>query len=110
MKLNVGAGTEILQGYINLDIVNLVGTDIVADVNKKLPFKDNYFDEILASDIIEHVDNVPKVIKELHRILKTGGKLKIKVPHYNSPNAYCDPTHKNLFASQSFSYFTTLLN
>ena len=47
MKLNIGCGKKILNGYINLDVVKLPGVDIVHDLNKyPWPFKDNYFDEI----------------------------------------------------------------
>ena len=40
--------------------------------NKDLPFKDNEFDFIYASHVIEHVDDVSYFIKELQRISKKG--------------------------------------
>jgi ubiquinone/menaquinone biosynthesis C-methylase UbiE len=40
--------------------------------NKDLPFKDNEFDFIYASHVIEHVDDVSYFIKELQRISKQG--------------------------------------
>ncbi len=104
-KLNLGCGKDIREGYVNLDLVKLEGVDVVCDVNKKLPFKDDYFDEIMAYDILEHVNDMPKVLKELHRILKKGGILRIKVPHFLESSAYADPTHKNFFAYNTFDYF-----
>jgi ubiquinone/menaquinone biosynthesis C-methylase UbiE len=40
--------------------------------NKDLPFKDNEFDFIYASHVIEHVDDVSYFIKEFQRISKKG--------------------------------------
>ena len=38
-KLNLGCGNDIRQGYINLDVAELDGVDVVWDVNKlPLPF------------------------------------------------------------------------
>ena len=40
--------------------------------NKDLPFKDNQFDFVYASHVIEHVEDVSYFIKELQRISKQG--------------------------------------
>ena len=40
--------------------------------SERLPFKDNEFDFVYASHVIEHVDNVSFFIKELQRISKQG--------------------------------------
>lgn len=47
---------------------------------EKLDFKDKVFDEIYAMDILEHVDNLEKVLTECIRVLKVGGKFIINVP------------------------------
>ncbi|HPC10341.1 MAG TPA: class I SAM-dependent methyltransferase, partial [archaeon] len=66
MKLNIGCGKKILKGYINLDVVKLPGVDIVHDLNKyPWPFKDNYFDEIYADNVLEHLDDIIKPIEEI---------------------------------------------
>lgn len=51
----------------------------------KLPFKDNYFDSIIASEILEHLDDDKKALKELYRVLKKGGILLVSVPNKNYP-------------------------
>lgn len=53
---------------------------IVADA-LKLPFEDNSFDSIVASEIIEHVEDPSKFVKGLIRCLKPGGKLIITTPY-----------------------------
>lgn len=106
MRLNIGSGGDTREGWINLNLVPLPGVDIVHDLEKlPLPFADDTFDEILAQDILEHVEYVP-LMKELHRILKSEGKLNIRVPHYTSRNNFTDPTHKKLFSLSTFDYFT----
>lgn len=104
-KLNLGCGKDIQEGYVNLDSAALPGVDIVHDIEKlPLPFSDNEFDEILCKDILEHVEYVP-ILGDIYRILKSGGRVKIKVPHFSSRNNFVDPTHKKLFSINTFDFF-----
>ncbi|AYQ30773.1 methyltransferase domain-containing protein [Runella sp. SP2] len=105
-KLNVGCGTDIRPGWINMDIAQLDGVDVIHDINLlPLPFENESIDEILCQDILEHIE-YPPVLKELHRILKKGGIITIRVPHFTSKNNYIDPTHKRLFSIRTFDFFT----
>ena len=45
-----------------------------------LPYGNNYFDEILSLETIEHVQSPLMFLKELYRVLKPGGKLILSVP------------------------------
>jgi SAM-dependent methyltransferase len=49
-----------------------------------LPFDDARFDFILATDIIEHVDDDVKAMSELARVLKPGGTILVTVPTFTS--------------------------
>lgn len=81
--LVIGPGTERIQGFESLDIN--VGRDIdyVLDCSKKLPFKNETFEVIYASHVLEHVPwyMVEGTLKEWARILTTGGQLEIWVPN-----------------------------
>jgi SAM-dependent methyltransferase len=102
MKLNLGCGKDIREDWINLDVVNLPGVDIVHDINQTpLPFDDN----ILCSSVLEHVDYIP-LLRDLCRILKPGGKLMVIVPHFTSKYAFADPTHVRFFATETLKFFT----
>lgn len=49
---------------------------------QKTPFSDNAFDFILCVDTIEHIEDDFGAMRELYRILKTGGFLIITVPAF----------------------------
>lgn len=106
-RLNLGCGRDILEGWVNLDCIKLPGVDIVHDINQlPLPFDENSLDEILCSSILEHVEYIP-LLKDLHRILRSGGRLIIIVPHFTSKYAYMDPTHRHFFSARTLSFFVS---
>lgn len=51
----------------------------------KLPFKNNSFDRIICSEVLEHVKDDGAVIAEMMRVLKPAGKVIITVPNANYP-------------------------
>ena len=105
-RLNLGCGTDIRENWINLDHVPLPGVDIVHDLNEvPYPFSSGELDYILCKDVIEHLNDPAQTLKELHRILNNGGRLRITVPHFTSADSYADPTHKNCFSSKTFLFF-----
>ena len=104
-RLNVGCGTDIRAGYVNLDSVALPGVDVVHDLRVlPLPFANESFDEVLCKDVLEHVELVP-VMRELHRILRPGGRLRVISPHFTSAAAWVDPTHRTSFSVETFGFF-----
>ena len=50
----------------------------------KLPFADDRFDVVLATDIIEHIDNDSRALHEIHRVLAPSGYTIIAVPAFPS--------------------------
>ncbi len=47
-----------------------------------LPFEDNFFDLVICSEVLEHIDNHYKAASELTRVLKPGKNLVVSVPRY----------------------------
>lgn len=105
-KLNLGSGKEYKnpsKGWINLDYNKQYKTDVLHDLNKfPYPFKNEEFDYIYCSHILEHVQDFFKVMKELERILKVKGVLHIRVPHFSNGNGYNDLSHKRFFGWFTF--------
>jgi len=107
--LDFGCGKDKVQGSVGVDCVALDGVDIVHDMKKlPYPFESNSIDKIYCKHVLEHFDaDVRKsILEEIHRILKNGGQLEIRVPHVFSPGAFHDPTHKSFFTFNTMDYFT----
>lgn len=60
-----------------------------------LPFPDEYFDAVVLSEILEHVDDDVAGLREVLRVLKPGGVVAITVPNANYPFMW-DPINKTL--------------
>jgi SAM-dependent methyltransferase len=123
--LDVGCGfgfeliQKFLQGYdcygIDIDkrkirklneVLTKHNADIILKVAnaEKIPFKSNFFDEVICSHVIEHVENDEMVLKEIFRVLKKGGILFLRVPNVKNlhtkfrtflglKNRFTDKTH-----------------
>jgi predicted SAM-dependent methyltransferase len=105
-KLNLGCGSDIKPRFTNCDVIDSAGVDMVFDLNTyPYPFKDNQFDEILCSAILEHLDNPERAVRELRRISIPNGIIKIDVPHFSCWQAWGDITHKKPFNSTSLFSF-----
>jgi 2-polyprenyl-3-methyl-5-hydroxy-6-metoxy-1,4-benzoquinol methylase len=50
-------------------------------VGAKLPYKNNFFDAVFMFHVLEHVESEKRVIKEVFRVLKKGGKLYLASPY-----------------------------
>jgi SAM-dependent methyltransferase len=86
IKLNLGCGDKILDGYINVDVVESRAgkkPDIVSDLHDLSKFKSNSVDEILAVHVVEHFWQweVVDILKEWTRVLKPGGKMILECPN-----------------------------
>jgi SAM-dependent methyltransferase len=73
----------------------------VANLDKKLKFKDSFFDGINCSHVLEHMENPENMISEFKRILKDGGILAISVPNFSFKHFYKDPTHKRPYPKEA---------
>jgi 2-polyprenyl-3-methyl-5-hydroxy-6-metoxy-1,4-benzoquinol methylase len=59
------------------------GTWAVAQANiAKLPFADGFFDLVLCSEVLEHIEDDKTAVSELLRVLKGGGDLVVSVPRF----------------------------
>jgi SAM-dependent methyltransferase len=61
----------------------------------QLPYPSNHFDAVIASEILEHIEDDVRALREIYRVLKPGGIVAITVPHANYP-FWWDPINKTL--------------
>ena len=57
ININLGAADSPMTGFINVDIQDLPGVDVVWDLEKfPWPFPDNCADLLIASQLVEHIN------------------------------------------------------
>jgi SAM-dependent methyltransferase len=96
-----------MEQAINVDRTAETEPDVVHDLNRTpWPFPDNAFSAVYAFDVLEHLDDLVRVMEEVHRISRNGALVHITVPHFSCANAFTDPTHRHYFGYASFDYFT----
>jgi ubiquinone/menaquinone biosynthesis C-methylase UbiE len=106
VMIELGCGPSKQAGYFGIDSLALQGVDLVADLEKGLPFiPDNSVDEIVSSHLLEHIQNFEPLLRDIHRILKPTGVKKVVVPYFSNPYYYSDHTHKRFFGLYTFDYF-----
>lgn len=96
--LNVGAGTG-----EDISVIKKAGEIYVIDIEPQalemvpegltvekrlgdvcqIPYADEFFDMVLAFDVLEHVENDAAAVKEIIRVLKPGGAFVFTVPAFN---------------------------
>lgn len=81
--LEVGGGTGNLKDYIgdvvSTDIVATPWLDAAADA-QSLPFASGSFANIVAVDVLHHVERPRRFLGEVQRVLKSGGRLVLVEP------------------------------
>jgi SAM-dependent methyltransferase len=85
---------------------------------EKMSFKDNYFDVVYAMDILEHVDNLKKVLNETKRVLKKEGRFIVNIPYHQSelwllkirPTFHKEIHHVRIFQENELETTLTRMN
>ncbi len=85
-KLNLGCSSQPLPTYINVDVQEKFNPDMVCNADTLRFAKDNEFDLVRASHILEHfaLKDCKAVLQEWRRVLKPGGYLVVCVPFYEA--------------------------
>jgi hypothetical protein len=123
MKLHLGCGEKILDGYTNVDIRSNLKCDVIDDVKFLNKFENDTITEIYASHVLEHFSRheYMTVLTRWYDVLSNGGILKISVPDiekvmlmYNSGTKlktlwglmYGGQTYDENFHYVGFDYYT----
>lgn len=93
-KLNLGSGKLKREGFVNIDWDASSTPDVLHDLNLvPYPLASSAFDYVEASHVLEHLDRPFEVMKEIHRVLKPGGVLAMKVPHFSRGLTHAEHAH-----------------
>jgi SAM-dependent methyltransferase len=76
-------GIELSPASVAVARARNVG-DVVEGSVEELPFDDDSFDFAVCLDVIEHLDDDLRTLRELRRVIRPGGRLLVTVPAYPS--------------------------
>lgn len=104
--LDVGCGRNKFPGAEGIDFAE----NSVADVRHNLndfpyPLPDSRYEVILLRNLIEHLQDIVRLMEEVHRVGKPQSDVIITTPHFSSLYSYQDPTHIRHLALDSMEYF-----
>ena len=68
------------EGYEYFKSISNAGAEFIKGSAYSLPFLDNSLDLIVCSEVLEHLHQYNDAVKEIHRVLKPGGKFYASVP------------------------------
>lgn len=119
-KLNMGSGKDWREDHFNTDFDPYWEPDAVLDFSRDLPIgqpletqrfgtvalQNDFFDEITANDVLEHIPNLTLAMTSCLNLLRVGGVFRICVPYDLSWGAWQDPTHVRAFNERSWLYYT----
>lgn len=81
-RLNWGCGSHVATGWINSDIKDGPGIDLVADIRDGLPLADESLDYVVSIHALPEFAyyELHPVLEELRRVLKVGGVIRLALP------------------------------
>ncbi len=102
-RINLGCGRFPKEGFVNVDWAATPGVDVVHDLTRlPLPFEDGCAELIELDHVLEHLSDVFGTMRELHRVLRPGGEVVIRVPHFS--RGFSHPEHQRGFDA-TFPYY-----
>lgn len=90
----LGCGPNKAEGFIGVDKNAYPGVDMVADLEKAIPFSDDSVSVIRANHFVEHLSDFDRFMKEAGRVLMKGGRLIMTMPSTDGEGAEIHPDHK----------------
>jgi ubiquinone/menaquinone biosynthesis C-methylase UbiE len=76
-------GIDISAGQVAENTERLPNiTFLQHDVSERFPFADGTFEVVWCSEVLEHLFDTAFALREMHRILKPGGRLLVTVPYH----------------------------
>src|SRR5215472_10672760 len=81
-RLNWGCGSHTAAGWINSDLKDVAGIDLIADIRRGLPLADESMDYAVSIHALPELTFTQQVpaLQELLRVLKPKGALRLALP------------------------------
>lgn len=108
MKLELGSGNHPTPGYVHHDRwKHSPHVDLAFELEAiPWPLLNGSVERLLATDVFEHLKlDVQVWMDECWRVLRPNGILSMRLPAYDNPYSWRDPTHQRVFHPESFLYW-----
>jgi len=110
VRVDLGCGRAKQPGFIGIDHLPLPGVDILADMDKGLPLRNDSVDYLVASHSLEHTTDIIFTMQEIYRVCKHKAIVCIVAPYYHTSLNMANPYHKQIFNEHTPRFFTTADN
>lgn len=97
LKIDLGCGPSKQSGFVGVDRFSLPGVDVVADLDKRLPFDDDSVELVCASHSLEHVGDLMNTMREIYRVCRHGAQVCIVAPYNEQKLNLANPYHRWVF-------------
>jgi SAM-dependent methyltransferase len=87
----------LVDEVVALDAIAMDGVSVLGFADR-LPFASQSFDTVLATEVLEHVENAERAAEEIFRVLRPGGHALVTVP-------YLYPTHEAPYDFRRFTHY-----
>ena len=119
-RLHIGSGKDYRAGWLNVDILDSAQPDIRVDLSRPQAWPASFAspfwgdvqlqagatDLIYANNVLEHVGDLPTLMRNCLELLRVGGRMIVEVPYHASLGAWQDPTHVRAMNENSWLYYT----
>jgi ubiquinone/menaquinone biosynthesis C-methylase UbiE len=82
-------GMDISRGY--LGHAKAKGIEVCLSRIEEMPYKDNFFDMLVSTDVLEHVFDLNLALREMLGVVKEGGVVVVRVPYKEDLKIYLHP-------------------
>lgn len=104
--IDLGCGTAKQAGFVGFDRFAMPGVDIVCDLDHGIPIDSGIADYVLASHSLEHLRDLPAIIKEIHRVCKDRALVTIIAPYNATQLNRANPYHFQVWNEHTARFFT----
>jgi hypothetical protein len=119
-RIHIGSGKDYRPGWLNIDILPAAEPDVLLDLAQPVQWPLQFdspthgpvrlnagsIQTIHASNVLEHVGDLPQMMRNCLDLLTLQGEMHIEVPYEHAPTAWQDPTHVRAINENSWIYYT----